>query len=152
MERKVYGEYQGNIKNIDEIEKLNEIELFLAISSLESYILSYKRILAYNMTRGIDITEDEYALEYLINKTEKFGVELERDKDGRIIKTGDYSNWYQYHNNHFARTLSREQFREFLDLKSKGYNVSKYLPNDSYLEYKKRIQEQKGRQLIKIPV
>ena len=67
MEKKVYGVYSGSIENLKEIDKLSEVELFLAISSLDNYILKYKRIQAYNMTRGLDITEDEFALEYLMH-------------------------------------------------------------------------------------
>ena len=152
MENKIYGVYSGNIENLEEIEKLSEVELFLAISSLDNYILTYKRIQAYNMTRGLDITEDEYALEYLINKTKKFGVELEKDKMGRVIKKGDYASWYEYFANYFGKVLSKEEFKKFIDLKSKGYNVSKYLPQESYLQYKKNIEEQDKRKLIKIPV
>lgn len=151
--KKIYGEYKGNIENLEEIEKLSEVELFLAISSLEYYITTYKKIIAYNMSRGMDITEDEYALEYLINRTQNFGVELKKDKQGRVIRTGDYASWYEYHHNHFGKILTKDEFKKFLELKTKGYNVSKYLPNESYLEYKKKlIASQNKKQHLKIPV
>lgn len=152
MEKKVYGVYSGSIENLKEIDKLSEVELFLAISSLDNYILKYKRIQAYNMIRGLDITEDEFALEYLINKTKNFGVELEKDKEGRVIKTGDYAGWYEYFAKYFNKVLSKEEFRKFIELKSKGYNVSQYLPQESYLDYKKSKEEQAKKAFMKIPV
>jgi hypothetical protein len=134
MKNKIYGQYPGSIKNIEEIKKLNEVELFFAISSLYNDLLSSKA-----KDKNIDTVEDEYALEYLMNQTEKFGVELEKSDDGRIIKSGDYASWYEYHLHYFNKKLKRNEFMQFLELKSRGYNVSKYLPNDSYLEYKKKI-------------
>ena len=142
MEKKVYGIYPGNLQDIQAINKLSETELFMAISSLDYYILAYKRVQVYNGGRSIDITEDEYALEYLINKTRNFGVELQKDERGKVIKIGDYAGWYQYHLTHFSKVLTKEEFDKFLDLKTKGYNVSRYLPEYSYLEYKKRMEHQ----------
>lgn len=141
MKKKIYGEYPGSIKNVEDVNKLTEVELFLAISSLENYLLTYKRVTAFNMSKGIDISDDEYALEYLINRTQNFGVELEKDIQGKVIKTGDYACWYQYFMQHFNKILTRGEFKKFLELKSKGYNVSRYLPNDSYLEYKNKIRK-----------
>lgn len=142
--KKIYGIYPGSIKYLEEIDNLNEVELFLAIQSLNNYILTSKEL------NECDLQDDEYALEYLINKTKKFGVEIEKDKNGKIIKNGDFLNWCEYYMKYFTKVLSREEFRKFLDLKSRGYNVSKYLPNGSYLNYKKKIL-MKNKTYIKIP-
>ena len=145
---KVYGVYPGNLSNLDEIKKLTESELFMVISSLENYLLQYKRIAVRNASRCFDISEDEYALEFLIGKTAGFGVELEKDENGKVIRTGDYASWCEFHMKNFESSMD---FKKFLDLKAKGYNVSRYIPNSSYLEYKKRVEEVQRKQIIKIP-
>lgn len=151
MSKENYEVFSNNIRKISNIDRFDEIELFLAISSLEYYILTYERIKAYNAGMGIDISGDKNLLECMIKKTQKFGVQLELDEDGKVIRSGDYMGWYEYHATHFNRTLSKEEFKKFIEMKSKGYNISKYLPSVPYLEYKNQKQEQK-RTLMKIPV
>jgi len=114
MEKKIYGVYPGSIKNLEEVENYSELELFLAIYSLESYILSYKRIVAYNMIKGVDTQESEYALEYLINKTQKFGVEIEKDSIGKSIRIGDYASWYEYYLTYVSSILNKEEFAKVI--------------------------------------
>ena len=48
---KVYGIYPGSLKNIDEVNKMSETQLFCAINSLECAIYDYKRIMVRNMNR-----------------------------------------------------------------------------------------------------
>lgn len=145
---KVYGMYPGNIENfignIKIIDALGEFELFMFISSLTNYLNALKQVASFNTLEVNDIKETIYALEYMVSKTEKFGVILEKDNTGRLSSSEDYINWYKFHSNYFSKTLSKEELQKFLELKSRGYSLSRYLPDSSYIDYKTKENLEKN--------
>ncbi len=103
------------------VEVLNEVNVFLNILEKESLILAYKRNMVFGLSKGLDISLDEMDLNILKKSTQVFGV----SKD-------EYLNWYEYYLRHFNKVLNKEQFREFLDKRSKGEDVTSYLPLKTY--------------------
>lgn len=103
------------------VEVLNEVNVFLNILEKESLILAYKRNVVFGLSKGLDISLDEMDLNILKKSTQVFGV----SKD-------EYLNWYEYYLRHFNKVLNKEQFREFLDKRSKGEDVTSYLPLKTY--------------------
>lgn len=130
-----------SLQDLKDVNNLSEVDLFISISTLSNYILEYEKNVAFGISRGIDTTKDKKTLEHLISQTEKYGVKLERDVNGKIKLTTDYSAWYEYYLEHFTRKLSKEQFKKFISSRQKGENVKEYLPSMSYSEYKKSISE-----------
>lgn len=103
------------------VEVLTEVNVFLNILEKESLILAYKRNMVFGLSKGLDISLDEMDLNILKKSTQVFGV----SKD-------EYLNWYEYYLRHFNKVLNKEQFREFLDKRSKGEDVTSYLPLKTY--------------------
>lgn len=133
IKTRTYGLDSGSIKNPKEIDDYDEIDLFLAIDSLGAHIFNCN----HNMRRGnipiIDLTEEEYAFEYLINKTRKFGVELNEPEEGKHIRrTPSYSAWYSFYYNHFHKELDDDQWNLFIELKKQGKDVSMFLPKGNW--------------------
>lgn len=132
---KVYGIYPGSLKNIDEVNNMSETQLFCAINSLECAIYDYKRIMVRNMNRCIDISEDEYALEYLYNQVSKFGVELIKNNEGRVIRTGDFISWYEF------QIAYIKKLKELKKIENTSIDPKKFVVNTSYLQFKEKMKE-----------
>lgn len=127
IEDKIYGIYPGSIEDVEKINNLNEIDLFLAIDSLSYSLWKKKKDISLN----IDTTEDEYALDYMIYQTTKFGVDLSIPIDGnRIFKTSSYIAWYSFYKNHFKK--NKDTWKRFLYAKKNNFDISEYLPKGNW--------------------
>ena len=139
MEEKIYGLYPAGL-NPEQIDGLEEYLIYFAINDLGGYIWSIN----HRHSRRVDIlTADEleslkksqYQLEYLVNKTRKFGVEFSREpqKGQHVERSESYNKWFKFWNNHFEK-MSNIDFYQF-DMKlSKGEDVSEYLPKTKWNE------------------
>ena len=84
---RIYGIDKGNIRNADKIDKLDEIDLFFKIDSYINYVLKLK-------DNNYDITEELFALEYLVYQSTKFGVDLPSPKENNhIVPSQSFINW-----------------------------------------------------------
>ena len=123
---KIYGIYPGSIKNVEEVNHANELDLFLMIDALGGYIYHMKRLI--NHGEDIDISEEEYALEYMVYQTRKFGVEFEKPSIGSHIRpTESYQAWYNFYASHF-KLFSTYEFEIFKKLKDEGKDIEHFLP------------------------
>ena len=145
---KKYGEYPGIYQTeIDTIDGKSEGELWLEITNLEYFINGMvanakknKNDLTLLKTR---LKEYEYSLEYLISKTKKFGVDIEKTKiRGHIIKNDSYNAWYKWWSDYF-NSFTTEQAREFNILLEDGESISGYRPQGNWKE--NIISSKKGR-------
>lgn len=131
--KRIYGIDPGSIKEIDKINSLDEIDLWMQIDALGYHIWYCNHAMAHGRIEKVDLTEENYAMAYLVYQTIKFGVELPEPEEGKyIIPTPSYYAWYSFYSNHFKRVLTDKEWEEFTYLKSKGEDISKYLPKGSW--------------------
>ena len=139
MEEKIYGLYPADL-NPEQIDGLEEYLIYFAINDLGGYIWSIR----HRHSRGDDVlTADkleslknsQYQLEYLVNKTRKFGVEFSREpqKDQHVERSESYNKWFKFWNDHFSK-MSNDDFSEFDAKLTKGEDVSNYLPKRKWNE------------------
>ena len=139
-EPKIYGIYPGCIKDVDKILNLDEIGLYLAIDALWQYIWKCKDDIAYDRISDVDLSEEEYALEYLISLTRKFGVELNEPAEGKHIQlTTSFESWYHYYSNHFKNVLTPEEWNEFLDARANNEYVKHLLPQSNWKDAEAKL-------------
>ena len=141
-DEKIYGIYPGSIIDPDDIDNLDEVDLYLKIDAVQENIF-WKYSMSSAAHIDINSTEDKYALEYLIYKTKKFGTKIPAPKAGRHIQlTEEYLSWYKYYENHFKNNLSENEWNEFLRRKYCDEDVSEFLPSGKWkgftLKRKKR--------------
>ena len=131
-DEKIYGIYSGSLQWPEMIDKLNEVDLYLQIGALKENIY-WKYKMASAAHSELNTTEDDYALEYLIYKTKKFGTKIPEPKRGQHIRiTEEYERWYEYYENHFKKNLTEEEWNEFLIKKYNNEDVSEFLPSGKW--------------------
>lgn len=131
-EEKIYGVYPGSFQMSGFVDSLNEVDLYLQIDALQENIY-WKYNMASAAHTEFNSTEDDYALEYLIYKTKKFGTKIPDPKKGEHIKiTEEYERWYEYYENHFKRNLTENEWNEFLRRKHNNEDVSEFLPSGKW--------------------
>lgn len=130
---RIYGIDTGSIQDVETINNLGEVDLFFQIYSLGHHIWRCNHDMAHGRIPQIDLTEEQYALEYMVYLTTKFGVELaEPEIDQHIRATESYNAWYQFYSNHFNYTLTNDEWKEFMTLKEAGEDVSAYMPKGDW--------------------
>lgn len=142
---RIYGIDPGCIKDVESINNLSEVDLYFAIDAMGGHIWRCQHDASHGRIPPVDLTEENYALEYMSYQTTKFGVELnEPEIDKHITPTPSYNAWYNFYNNHFKHVLTDEQFQKFLDEKRKGNDVSAYMPTGFWADsLKNHPQKQK---------
>lgn len=129
---KIYGIYPGCLKDLDAVAKLNELELFVNVECLGGHIWWCNHQMNCGRIEPIDLTEEQYALEYLVYQTTKFGVELaEPTLDKHVQKTPSYMAWYQFWYNHY-QSLSNLDIAEYQAARQQGEDTSKFMPKGSW--------------------
>jgi hypothetical protein len=89
----------------------------------------------FEMTDGIgqDLIDAQYAIEYAVLKTKRFGVEIPEPKETEhVARTESYNKWFRWWNNYFKRTLTNEQWLDFECLYNTGKDISHYRPEGSW--------------------
>ena len=136
--KRIYGIDPGSLTNTDEIDNLSEIDLYLYIYGLGDYIWKSHIDIGNKKLPNIKLEEETYALEYMINQTKKFGVELPEPIEGKHLTiTSSYIDWYTYYTKHFIEDMSEEDFSDFMTKRKKGLNVEEYLPKELWSERNK---------------
>lgn len=126
ISNRIYGLDPGCIENILSFNMMDEVDLYFQIEALSKYILKYYQ--------KKDLTEEQYALEYMVYQTTKFGVELPEPVLGEhIAVTPSYNAWYGFYFNHFKK-LSKEELDSYKLARKKGKDVSKFLPKGKWDE------------------
>ena len=83
----------------------------------------------------MDLEEEQYALEYLVYQTTKFGVDLPKPESGKhIIPTDSYWAWFRFYDNHFKHVLTEEQWDAFQEARSKGKDISAFMPSGNWAD------------------
>ncbi len=143
---RIYGIDPGCI-DVKSVKDMSEFELFLTIESLGAYIWKIRHEMAHYRIPYVDLTEEDYGIEYLVYQTTRFGVELEEPTvDKHVEKTPSYNAWYQFYHNHLYQVLTKEQCQELSKIILEGGDYSSFLPSGNWKDLiekptQKRIQE-----------
>jgi len=132
---RIYGIDPGSIQDVERINNLSEVDLFFAIDAIGSHIWKCKHDMAHGRIPEIDLTEEQYALEYMVYQTTKFGVELPTPQiDKHIIATPSYSAWYEFYSRHFKNALTDEQWQAFQQAQKNGQDTSIFMPSGHWTD------------------
>ena len=133
--KKQFGKYDGGVlQDPSHVATCTEQELYFYINNLGGIIWR----LNYNMAEGnikdrLDLTPFQYAVEYCVMHTRRFGVELEEPKNGEHVKTTDsYRAWFRWWNDYFQRTLTREEYEDYLQKADNGEDISQFRPDGDW--------------------
>lgn len=129
---RIYGIDPGNL-NVEVVNNYSEIELYTAIDGLGGHLWRCRHEMAHGRMPRIDLTEEQYALEYLVYQTKKFGVDLPDPEIGEHVpSTESYRAWFQHYDNHFKNELSQEEWNAFNQALKNGEDVSSFAPSGNW--------------------
>ena len=132
---RIYGIDPGCIKDVEKINNLSEVDLYFMIDAMGGHIWRCKHDMAHGRIPEIDLTEEQYALEYMVYQTTKFGVELpEPEMDKHITATPSYNAWYKFYADHFKYTLTDEQWEAFQRAQESGQDTSAFMPSGHWTD------------------
>lgn len=130
---KIYGIYPGSISDVDKINNLNEVELYHSIDSMGALIWRLNHEMSHGRIEQTDLTELQYGIEYMVYQTTKFGVELDEPQiDKHITPSPSYLKWYKFYDNHFKNVLTNEEWDAYQEAKSKGEDISCFMPTGKW--------------------
>ena len=116
------------------------------IDSLGGHIWRCKHDMTHDRIPKFDLTEEEYALEYMVYQTTKFGVELEEPSiDNHIVPTPSYKAWYKFYYNHFKNVLTDREWNEFQQAQKNGSDTTAFMPKGNW----KDIMEEPLQKILK---
>lgn len=130
---RIYGISPGYIKDSEIIKNMSEIDLYFMIDMLGGIMFS-----AWHATKRddkpADLTEEQYAMEFCVYQTKKFGVDdlPEPEIDKHIPRTPKYNAWYTFYNNHFKNVLTNEQWNAFQTARKEKKDFSEFMPNGNW--------------------
>ena len=132
---RIYGIDPGCIKDVETINNLSEVDLYFMIDAMGGHIWRCKHDMAHGRIPEFDLTEEQYALEYMVYQTTKFGVELpEPEMDKHITATPSYKAWYKFYDDHFKNTLTDEQWKAFQRAQESGQDTSAFMPSGHWTD------------------
>lgn len=130
---RIYGIDFGSITDPEKVKSMSEIDLYFMIETLGGIMFS-----AWHATKRddkpADLTEEQYAIEFCVYQTKKFGVDdlPEPTIDKHIPKTQKYNAWYTFYNNHFKNVLTNEQWEAFQAARKENKDVSEFMPKGNW--------------------
>lgn len=132
---RIYGIDPGSIQDVEAINNLSEVDLYFHIDAMGAHIWRCRHDMAHGRIEQIDLTEEQYALEYMVYQTTKFGVELpEPTIDKHITATPSYNAWYGFYSNHFKNVLTDEQWNAFQQAQRNGQDTSAFMPSGHWTD------------------
>lgn len=132
---RIYGIDPGSIKDVERINNLSEVDLYFAIDAMGGHIWRCRHDMAHGRIPEIDLTEEQYALEYMVYQTTKFGVELPTPEiDKHITSTPSYNAWYKFYSSHFKDVLTDEQWNAFQRAQRNGQDTSAFMPTGHWTD------------------
>ncbi len=117
----------------EKIKNLSELDLYFQIDAMGAHLWYCRHEMSHGRIEQIDLTEEEYAIEYMVYQTTKFGVELpEPEIDKHVTATPSYNAWYKFYSNHFKNVLSDEEWHAFQRARENGEDISAYMPTGNW--------------------
>lgn len=141
---RIYGIDPGCIQDVEAINNLSEVDLYFSIDAMGGHIWRCNHDMHHGRIPIIDLTEEQYALEYMVYQTTKFGVELpEPTIDKHISATPSYKAWYSFYSNHFKNVLTDEQWDLFKQAHKSGQDISLFMPTGHWTDLLKEPMQKK---------
>ena len=134
-ETKQFGKYDGGIlKDPSCVLNCTEQELYFYINTFGGMIWRLKHDMADGrIEENLDLTPYQYAIEYCVMHTPRFGVEIEEPEEGGHVKpTDSYWAWFRWWDEYFQRTLTQEEYEEYTRKAEKGEDVSQFRPSGDW--------------------
>ena len=131
VEEKQFGKYDGGMfKNPSCVATCTEQELYFYINSLGGMIWRLRHDMADGrIEEELDLTPYQYAIEYCVMRTPRFGVKIEEPKAGEHVQTTDsYWAWFRWWDNYFQRTLTEDEYEDYLSKSENREDVSQFRP------------------------
>jgi len=124
------------------IKNISELDLYFQIDAMGAHLWHCRHDMSHGRIPKIDLTEEEYALEYMVYQTTRFGVELpEPQMDKHVTATPSYNAWYQFYSNHFKNDLTDEQWKAFQQARKNGQDTSAFMPSGHWTDLLKKPEE-----------
>lgn len=134
-EKKQFGKYDGGIlKDPSCIATCKEQELYFYINSLGGIIWRLKHDMADGRIKeNLDLMPYQYAIEYCIMHTPRFGVKINEPEEGAHVKATDsYWAWFRWWDEYFQRTLTDEEYKDYQQRLNNGEDISKFRPTGDW--------------------
>lgn len=140
MDNKQYGVYTGFLKeeSIKIAQEGEERDLFSLIDGIGYFIWRMNHDAAhgrFEMTEGIeeDLKEAQYAIEYAVLNTRRFGVEIpDVEENGHVERTDSYDKWFRWWNDYFKYKLTDDEWNEYQRASENKEDLSKYRPEGDW--------------------
>lgn len=130
-DKKQFGKYDGGLlKDPSCVTTCTEQELYFYINNFGGIIWRLQHDMADGRIKeNLDLSPYQYAIEYCVMHTTRFGVEIKEPEAGEHVKpTASYLAWFRWWDEYFQKTLSKEEFETYKDLAAKGEDVSHFRP------------------------
>lgn len=134
-EEKQFGKYDGGIlKDPSCVTTCTEQDLYFYINSFGGMIWRLNHDMAHGrIEKTIDLMPYQYALEYCVMHTPRFGVKIDEPKEGEhVIASDSYWAWYRWWDEYFQRTLTNEEYDEYLRKVKNGEDISQFHPSGDW--------------------
>ena len=130
---RIYGIYPGCIKKPEAFDTMSEVDLYILINAMSEHLWKCKLNMAHGKIPEADLTEEEYALEFMIYKTKRFGTELPDPQINKhVIPNSSYHSWFEFYNYHFKNVLTDEEWNAFLEARKNNEDISAFLPKGNW--------------------
>lgn len=135
IEKKQFGKYDGGIlKDPSYVATCKEQELYFYINSLGGIIWRLRHDMADGRIKeNLDLMPYQYAIEYCIMHTPRFGVKINEPEEGEHVKATDsYWAWFRWWDEYFQRTLTDEEYKDYQQRLNNGEDISKFHPTGDW--------------------
>lgn len=141
QEEKKWGEY-NTFPNPAIFDTLEEWDIWYQIDRIGGAIFWQLHDSVYPWRQNVssqELMEAQYNLEFLVYFTRKFGVEFSREPSANehVERSKTYNAWFEFWNSHF-KSMTQEEYNQFVDDKKSGKDISKYLPKGDWRELLKK--------------
>lgn len=123
----------------EQIDKLDEIDIWKKIDTIGGTLFWINHDAGKPWAQTLsanELNEIQYALEYLVYFTRKYGVEFSKEPSVKehIERSNSYVSWFSFWKNHFE-SISSEMYNTFVEDKFSGKDISKYMPKETWKEH-----------------
>ena len=145
-EEKVWGVY-NTFDDPETVETLDEIDIWKKIDNLGGFLFWSMHDARKPWAADVllkDLIDSQYNLEYLVYSTRRFGVEFSKEPSAteHVERSESYNAWFRFWHNHFE-SMSHEVYKQFVDDKYSGKDISKYMPCGSWKDSLKQSAQKK---------
>jgi len=136
VEEDIYGVHTGSLTDAQEVKNCPEQTLYFLINSLAGFIRKMNQTVGMRRKEGnVDLSQEQYALEFCVYQTKRFGVEIPEPTQGKhVVATPSYRAWFKSWSSYFQEELSETEFKEYDKLSSAKLDISKFRPKVDWRE------------------